>query len=293
MRTTKDQQDRTRRALLQAASELMVQQGLDATSMKHIARAAGVGDATIYHYFASKEQLLLGFMAQQVDDALVQWRATPELAEFGLQEQLQSLVDAVLHQLLGEREFVALVMQHLQGSLSSALWGQALPGRVALAAAFAAVLEGAVARGEIVAPAFSQALGALLADYTLGVVVFWLRDTSPHFGDTTRLVDLSLELVVLVLRTGLIGKLLDLGGFVLRNQMARLLQPGNRALDWLSLLRGGLQAAAHAPAPPAYSAPTPDTRKTAKAADAAVDAAPRKASTRAAPAPRRSRKETP
>lgn len=293
MRTTKDQQDRTRRALLQAASELMVRQGLEATSMKQIARAAGVGDATIYHYFASKEQLLVGFMALQVDDALVQWRATPDLANYLLQEQLQSLVDALLAQLLAEREFVALVMGHLQGAWSSALWGQALPGRSVLAAQFSAVLEQAQGRGEIAPLGFTQALGALLADYTLGVVAFWLRDTSPHFGDTTRLVDLSLDLVVLVLRTGLIGKLLDLGGFVLRSQMARLLQPGSHALDWLALARGGLQAAASTRA----GVSPGSTAVRSASAPAPSAAAPSRArgadSQRAQPAKARARKEAP
>ncbi|MGQ0710262.1 MAG: TetR/AcrR family transcriptional regulator [Rhodoferax sp.] len=324
MRTTKDQQDRTRRALLQAAADLMTRQGLDATSMKQIARAAGVGDATIYHYFSSKEQLLLGFLALQVDDAVQHWRATPELSDFDLREQLQSLVDAVLAQLLPEREFVGLLQRHLQGG--ALLWSQALPGRAALAAQFGAVLEQAQGRGEIAPLGFAQALGALLADYSLGVVAYWLRDTSPHFGDTTRLIDLSLDLLVLVLRTGLVNKLLELGGFVLRSQMARVLQPGSAALDWLALARGGLQAAAGASAgtgaapwraaPQSASAPpraaaapsrargaaSPPAKPRARAsaadadtaaADAAQGAAPAMPDV-AAPAPRRrTRKEAP
>lgn len=261
MKTTKAQQDRTRRALLKAAADLMVRDGFDATSMKQIARAAGVGDATIYHYFPSKEQLLLDFMALQVDDALVQWRATPELAQFQLQEQLQSLIDALLAQLLAEREFVALLTQRLRGSAASTLWGQALPGRDTLAAAFTALLEQAQSAGEVAPMAFSRAVGALLADFTLGVVLFWLRDTSAHFGDTTRLVDLCLDLLVLVLRTGLVSKLLDLGGFVLRSQMARVLQPGSAALDWLALARSGLQAAA-ASRPPEFAQPAPPPQPT-------------------------------
>lgn len=299
MRTTKDQQDRTRRALLQAAADLMTRQGLDATSMKQIARAAGVGDATIYHYFPSKEQLLLGFLALQVEDALQRWRATPDLSEFDLREQLQSLVDAVLAQLLPEREFVGLLQRHLQGG--ALLWNQALPGRTALAAQFGAVLEQAQGRGEIAPLGFAQALGALLADYTLGVVAYWLRDNSPHFGDTTRLIDLSLDLLVLVLRTGLVNKLLELGGFVLRSQMARVLQPGSAALDWLALARGGLQAAAGASASagvPGRAAARPTAARAAKAAPgsrtvnpqataATEDVAP------ATPAPRRRRKEAP
>lgn len=279
MRTTKDQQDRTRRALLQAAADLMTRQGLDATSMKQIARAAGVGDATIYHYFPSKEQLLLGFLALQVDDTVLRWRATPELADYDLREQLQSLVDAVLAQLLPEREFVALLQQHLQGG--ALLWSQALPGRAALAAQFGAVLEQAQGRGEIAPLGFAQALGALLADYTLGVVAYWLRDTSAHFGDTTRLIDLSLDLLVLVLRTGLVNKLLELGGFVLRSQMARMAQHGSGLLGMLQLARQTLGSAPPHASPaqrsPEPPAPPPRRAKRAPSAPTATKpATPRK-----------------
>lgn len=288
MKTTKDQQERTRQALLKAAAELMVSQGFDGTSMKQIARAAGIGDATIYQYFPTKEHLLLGFMAQQVNAALTQWRSTPDLPDFDLQENLQSLLDALLAQLMPEREFVALIVERLHNGWLTSAWAQPMPGRAALAEAFSTLLVNAQARGEIPPIAFASSAGALLADFTLGVVVFWLRDRSPHFGDTTRLVDLSLDLLVLVLRTGLVSKLLELGGFVLRSQMARLMQPGNQALDWLHLARNGLRAAAEAGQ---HTHP----RGTRKPADPATDPPAAQAKPAAAASrprtPRTSRKE--
>ncbi|HLO94963.1 MAG TPA: helix-turn-helix domain-containing protein, partial [Burkholderiaceae bacterium] len=47
MKISKQQQDQNQRRLLAAAVELMSRQGFEATSMKQIAREAGLGDATI------------------------------------------------------------------------------------------------------------------------------------------------------------------------------------------------------------------------------------------------------
>ena len=54
-------------------------------------------------------------------------------------------------------------------------------------------------------------------------------------------------MLVLALQSGLVNKLLDLGGFVLRSQLARLLQapqPGGGLLELLALARRGLAAGA-------------------------------------------------
>ena len=48
MKTTRQQQDATRRQIVASAVDLMTRQGFDGTTMKDIARAAGIGDATIY-----------------------------------------------------------------------------------------------------------------------------------------------------------------------------------------------------------------------------------------------------
>jgi len=54
------------------------------------------------------------------------------------------------------------------------------------------------------------------------------------------MVDLSLGVLVLALRSGLVDKLLELGGFLVRSQLARLMQDGNGLLDLLQLARRGL-----------------------------------------------------
>ena len=242
MRITKSQQAKNQRAIIQAAVDLMTQHGFEATTMKQIARAANVGDATIYKYFANKEKLVLAYFEQAVADALLQFEKTKGQAGFTLQERMQLLVDSLLEILLADREFVA-VARKLVERAPIMLLGDELPGKPVLKEAFLQMLSQAELAGEIAACGFKPSLAGLMADCVYGVMAYWLRDDSEAFGDTTQLVDLSLGVLVLTLRSGLVDKLLELGGFVLRSQLARLMHSGTGLTDLLQMARRGLKAA--------------------------------------------------
>lgn len=241
MRISKTQQASNKRLILQTAVDLMTRQGFDATTMKQIARAAGVGDATIYKYFPSKEKLVLAYFDQSFEEALAQWRATPGQTEWSLQERLQLLMDSLLERLLPDREFVALARELVERAPLLMLGG-GLPGRELLQQALLELLDKALARGEIApcGPLLRTGLSALMADYSYAVISYWLKDDSEDFGNTTQLLELSLSLLVLSLASGVIGKLMELGGFVLRSQLMRLLQDGGGLLDVLRAAKGGL-----------------------------------------------------
>lgn len=242
MRTSKSQQDKTRRLILRTAVDLMTAQGIDGTTMKQIARAAGLGDATIYNYFPSKEKLVLAYFELQAGEALALMAGTKGQQAFALQERMQLLIDSLLELLQADREFVAIAHQMVQRA-PMLLLGQAMPGKKLLQQAFVEMLEQAEAAGEIAPCAFTPSLGGLLADYVYGIAAYWLKDESDEFGNTTQLIDLSLGVLVLALQSGIINKLLDLGGFVLRSQLARLLQDqGGGLLDLLALAKRGLSA---------------------------------------------------
>ncbi len=59
----------TRRDLVEAALELFAEKGYYGVSLRDIARAAGVQQATIYHHFASKEALFEAVIADPVGDS--------------------------------------------------------------------------------------------------------------------------------------------------------------------------------------------------------------------------------
>lgn len=239
MRTTKAQQAKSHRLIIKTAVDLMTQHGFEGTTMKQIARAAGMGDATVYTYFHTKEKLVTAYFEQAITDALAQADKTPGLKDFSLHERMQLLIDSLLEILLADREFVALARGLIERA-PMLLLGEQLPGKALLKQAFIQMLEQAETCKEIMPCGFKPSLAGLLADYVYGVMAYWLRDGSEQFANTTQMVDLSLGVLVLALRSGLVDKLLELGGFMVRSQMARLMHDGTGLLDLLQLARRSL-----------------------------------------------------
>lgn len=278
MKTTRQQQDATRRQIVASAVDLMTRQGFDGTTMKDIARAAGIGDATIYKYFPTKDRIVLGYLDAVVQQALADTLQTPGFTDYQLQEKLQRLTDAVLERLLPDREFVAQVRTLAQRSPLTLL-AEPLAARQALREAVSSFLEAAEAAGEIEPCDFKGMAGGLYTDYLAGVVSYWLADTSDEFADTAQLVDLSLGVLVQTLRSGLINRVLQLGGFVLRSQMARLAQHGSGLLGMLHMAQqamGSPPRTATAPAAPTQATTARATRKPRATAGTAAPATPRK-----------------
>lgn len=86
-RPTQERARRTVERLLDAATTLFQERGYTATSMTAIAEGAGVGIGSLYQWFPTKEDLLLGLADRHLDDA------TPKLAATAarLREELPPL----------------------------------------------------------------------------------------------------------------------------------------------------------------------------------------------------------
>lgn len=67
------QRETRREQLLEVAARLFARQGIDGTSTKDLARAAGVSPGLLYHYFPSKDDLMLAVVEH--------FDFTPELRE--------------------------------------------------------------------------------------------------------------------------------------------------------------------------------------------------------------------
>jgi AcrR family transcriptional regulator len=89
-----------RRRILKVAEHLFNERGVDAVNMQEIAKAAGVGQGTLYRRFANKGQLCLGMLdTQMVDfqnDVLAKLRAMT-VAGDRRQAQIEWFLDALVH----------------------------------------------------------------------------------------------------------------------------------------------------------------------------------------------------
>ena len=239
IKTTKSQQDKTRRHILRTAADLITLQGYDATTMKQLAREAGIGDATIYKYFPTKERILLEYFELNIADALKQLDDTAGLAEYTLQEKLQLLVDGVLEGLLPDREFVEIARAIVRKS-PFVMVRDDMQSQHLLKERVAAFIAEAQSSGEIAPCDFKNLIGGLFTDYLFAVILYWLKDESDEFSDTTQLVDLTLGIVTVALKSGVLNKMSELATFMLRSQMARMMQNGSGLLDLLRSARRGL-----------------------------------------------------
>jgi TetR/AcrR family transcriptional regulator, cholesterol catabolism regulator len=108
----------TRHRILQIALTLMSEKGVDATSMRDLASAAGLNVASLYHYFPSKRELLeavlieRGFLPIQssyVDGEFPEERSPDDEEPTG-ETLLADMLALILVNMFEVREFVRLML---------------------------------------------------------------------------------------------------------------------------------------------------------------------------------------
>ena len=86
---------RTRRRLLDAATEQFVAHGYRKTSIDEIARRAGIGKGSVYLHFATKSDMMLAALAREKLDAMELMRSAFR-ADLSPRERLRECVRAML-----------------------------------------------------------------------------------------------------------------------------------------------------------------------------------------------------
>lgn len=224
-RLSKKKQEEVRRSIIEAAVEMFTDKGFEATTMKQIAREVGIGDATIYKYFSTKDKLLFGFYGLRAEQAVTNYSQEPELESYSLQEKLQLLIDIYLESLLPDREFVADSLQMIMKS-PSVLFDDVTPVRKEFVGVIQDMLTEAEQSGEIEKSPFTSYTAKLANDFILAILLYWVNDDSDEFSNTTQLVDMSLSLGVEVLKTGIISKMTDLIGFFVKAHLFKFMGSG-------------------------------------------------------------------
>lgn len=63
---TEEDHQRRRKEIFDASVHLFLEKGFQETSMREIARAAGVGKSTLYDYFKSKDEILVSYFGDEI-----------------------------------------------------------------------------------------------------------------------------------------------------------------------------------------------------------------------------------
>lgn len=181
----------TRRRLLDRALALFQKRGVEATTMRDIARAAGLSLGAAYYYFPSKDALVFAYYEENQRDL----EDLASRAAGTLREKLGLIFHGKLESIHGQRKMLAAIVQRLvdPGDPVSAFSQQSR----AVRERSVAVLERAIgdAVPEDVAPLAANALWLLM----LSLMLVYINDDSPGEKRTHGLVDDALDMIVGVL----------------------------------------------------------------------------------------------
>ncbi len=72
---TQDEIEGRRREITAAAVDLILTKGFNETSMREIAKAAGIGKSTLYDYFTNKDEIILFMVEDPLADLMARARA--------------------------------------------------------------------------------------------------------------------------------------------------------------------------------------------------------------------------
>jgi AcrR family transcriptional regulator len=174
--------EQTRTAIVEAALRLFGENGYEATTMRAIAREAGVATGNAYYYYASKEELIGEYFARHQAEHAAACRQVLA-TEAGLGGRIAGVLRALVDVLAPCRGFAAKLY-----------WQAAEPAAIGL---YAEVIGGA--RGRV--PARSRGrLPELLWLYSTVIVQYWAHDTSPGCVRTYRLIDSTAPIAARLIR---------------------------------------------------------------------------------------------
>jgi len=188
----------TRRKIYDAALELFREKGFEQTTMRDIARKAGVALGGAYYYYASKDAIVLAFyqeMQENSHDSIVKEMA----AHKHLKERVHCVLTRRLEILEPNRKFCAALFRHAPDKEDplSPFSKETAPIRQRAIEHLRIAVEGSDAR----VPADLQPhLPYLLWLYQMGLILFWIYDRSPNQKRTTLLMEKSLGFIVNLLR---------------------------------------------------------------------------------------------
>ncbi len=192
---TTPQQERgaeTRQRIVDAALELFREKGYDGTTMRAVAKQAGVSLGNAYYYFAGKDDLVLGFY-DQLQTAHTAAAEKVLARETELEDRLRGVVRAWVTEAAPYKDFAGRFFRNASDPSSplSPFSKESSPIRDNAIALYGRVLDGTK-----VSPLVKDELPELVWLYAMGIVLFWVHDDSPGQAKTYGLVDRSVPLVV-------------------------------------------------------------------------------------------------
>ena len=188
-----DKGEQTRRLIVDTAVQLFRDQGYEKTTMRGIARAAGLSVGNAYYYFPSKDHLVQQFYATLQDDtaaACAGRLADPGPFDERLRVALTAMVDTMTPYHAFAGKFIRSAVE--PGSPLSPFSAESAPARERSMSILRRVVEGSTTK---IDPELRADLPELLWLCQMGITLYWVHDSSPGQAKTALLVDRAVPLI--------------------------------------------------------------------------------------------------
>lgn len=190
--------EETRRRIYEAALLMFREKGFEQTTMRDIARQAGVALGAAYYYFSSKDAIVLAFY-QEMQERGHQPTLDAIAARRKLRDRIRAVLEKRFELLAPNLKFLGALFKHspdVDDALSP-FSKETQSIREKATELFRVAVEGS----ELKVPQdLMPHLPRLLWLYQLGLILFWIYDRSEDRKRTTVLMEKSLSLVVNLIR---------------------------------------------------------------------------------------------
>lgn len=186
--------EQTRELILSTALEMFSRRGYEETTMRAIAEQAGVALGNTYYYFRSKEHLIQAFYDQLQD--LHRETCLPILErETTLKGRLLAVMQQILKNAAPYHQFSGILFRTAADPASplNPFSEESEAVRNESVTWFAEVMRGTKTR---IPDDLAKELPFLLWLYHMGIILFWIHDSSPAQRRTQRLMEHTVEIVV-------------------------------------------------------------------------------------------------
>jgi AcrR family transcriptional regulator len=190
--------EETGRRILDAALELFRQEGYDITTMRDIARKAGVATGAAYYYYPSKDAIVMDFYQRSCAEMQPKIEAAVEKAS-GLEARLRESIQVKLAHFAPNRGVLRALLRNGADPKHplSPFSPQTREIRDIDMAWFRRIL---VDCGIRIPRDLEPHLPGVLWFFQMGVIFFWVIDESAEQARTARLLELATKSVVFLIR---------------------------------------------------------------------------------------------
>lgn len=185
--------EQTRSLILGTALELFAERGYEETTMRAIAKKAGVALGNTYYYFRSKEHLIQAFY-DQLHELHRETCLTIMQRESTLRERLLAVMRQILINMEPYHQFAGVLFRTAADPHSplNPFSPESEAVRKESVAWFAEVLKGTKTK---ISADLAEELPTLLWLYHMGIVLFWIHDRSSKQTKTWRLMEHTVEIL--------------------------------------------------------------------------------------------------